>query len=202
MHKLSLCTFALCLGFASITHAQATVTKTKFKGSTVIASALSGDDPCITAGFGLSASDQVSKDANGTTTTKELDIGYSGSDACNMLSFGGDATLPLTVPIAGVTTITFPFDITISYLNSDTGERFTKRLTGSITITANGDFEKSRRTDISQTEVLRTVTRSKGNTREATVTITAKLDGVPQSLPITEGEIGTVKNGTREVTRF
>jgi hypothetical protein len=42
MRKLTLCTFALCLGFASITHAAPTVTKLKFKGNT----ASGGRDLC------------------------------------------------------------------------------------------------------------------------------------------------------------
>lgn len=202
MRKLSLCTFALCLGFASITQAQPVVTKTKFKGATVEGTALSGDDGCFSAGFGLTASEQVNKDASGTTTVKTLEIGYGGRDLCNFLSFGGNTTVELTVPITNVSTVTFPFDFNVQYVNTETNERFEKRLTGSITITASGDFEKSRRTEVSQTQTSRTVRRSKGNTREATVTINASLDGVPQSLPITDGEIGTVKNGTLEITYY
>jgi hypothetical protein len=202
MRKLSFCTFALCLGFASITHADPTVTKIKFKGNSVLGTALSGDDGCFSASFGVRASDEVNKDGTGTTTTKTLDIGYGGRDLCNFLSFGGNSVTTLTIPIANQTTVTFPFDILIDYANTETNERFQKHLTGSVTISATGDFEKSRRTEISQNQTMRTVTRSKGNTREATLSITAKLDGVPQSLPITEAAIGAVKNGTIEITRY
>jgi hypothetical protein len=202
MRKLSFCTFALCLGVASITHAAPTVTKVRFTGNTVSGSAASGDNGCFSASLGVTASDEVSKDGTGTTTSKKLNIGYGGFDRCEFLSFGGNITTTLTVPIANQTSVTFPFDILVNYANTETNERFEKHLIGTVTITASGDFEKSRRTEISQNQTMRTVTRSKGNTREATLSVSAKLDGVPQSLPITEGEIGTVRNGTIEITRY
>ena len=80
-------------------------------------------------------------------------------------------------------------------------ERFQKRVTGSVTITATGDFEKSRRTEINQNQEQRTVTRSRGTTKEATLTLDLKVDGVPQSMPIQNGEIGTTKNGNIEITQ-
>src|SRR5436305_1693157 len=95
MRKLSLCTFVLCLSFVSISHAQPTVTKFKFKGNTVNASAASGDDGCFSAFFGLTASDDVTKDETGATKTRTLRIGYVGRDLCNFLSFGGDSTIAL-----------------------------------------------------------------------------------------------------------
>ncbi len=202
MRKLSIGTFALVLGLASVTHAAPTVTKVKFKGNTVSGSAASGDDGCFSAFFGITASDEVNKDDTGTTTTKTLSIGYGGRDLCNFLSFGGNSFTTLTIPIANQSSVTFPFDIVVNFANTETDERFEKHLVGTVTITASGDFEKSRRTEISQSQLMRTVTRSKGNTREATLTLDAKLDGVPQSLPITEAEIGTVKNGTIETTRY
>lgn len=202
MRKLSFCTFALCLGLTSMTQAEPTVSKVKFKGNTVSGSAASGDDGCFSASFGLTASDEVNKDGTGTTTTKTLSIGYGGRDLCNSLSFGGNQTTTLTVPIANQSSVTFPFDVLVSFANTETNERFEKHLTGTVTITATGDFEKSRRTEISQNQMMRTVTRSKGNTREATLSISAALDGVPVSLPITEAELGTVKNGTIEITRY
>lgn len=202
MRKLSLCTLALCLGFASITHAEPTVTKFKFKGNTVGANGASGDDGCFSAFFGLTASDDMTKDETGATSTRTLDVGYGGRDLCEKLSFGGRQITQLTIPIAGVTTVTIPFDFVVDYVNTDTSERFQKRLTGSVTITATGDFEKSRRTEISDTQQQRTVTRSKGNTREASVVLNAQLDGVTQSFPITSGEIGTAKRGTIEITRY
>lgn len=201
MLKFSLCTLALCLGFASVTHAQ-TVTKYKFKGNTVHASAATGDNGCFSGFFGLTASDDITKDETGATSTKTLEVGYFGRDLCEKLSFGGGVTVPLTVPIAGINTITFPFDFDVNYVNTDTGERFTRRITGSVTVTATGDFERSRRTEISDTQQQRVVTRYKGSTREATVNLTIAVDGTSQTMPITSGELGTVRRGTREVTRF
>jgi hypothetical protein len=202
MRMLSFCTLALCLGFASLTHAQPTVTKYKFKGNTVHASAASGDNGCFSGFFGLTATDDITKDGSGQSATKTLEVGYFGRDLCEKLSFGGGSTTTLTVPIAGISTISFPFDFDVNYVNTDTGERFTRHVSGSVTITATGDFEKSRRTEISDTQVQRTVTRSKGNTREANISLDLKLDGVPQSMPIQSGELGTSKKGTIEITRY
>jgi hypothetical protein len=202
MRKLSLCMFALCLGFASLTQAQSTVTKTRFKGNTAHASAASGDDGCFSAFFGVTASDEVTKDSTGKTVTKTVEIGYGGRDLCEHLSFGGRQDKELTVAIGDQTSVTFDFDFLVNYANTETNERFTRRLTGTVTITANGDFERSQRTEIIQSQEQRTVTRYKGNTREATVTVNVLLDGVPQSLPITSGELGTVKSGTIETTRY
>src|SRR5262245_29484131 len=120
MKKFSLGVFALCLGIASITHAEPTVTKFKFKGSSVRARAFSGDDGCFSASFGVVASDEVSKDGSGSTTTRTLEVGYGGRDLCNFLSFGGASTIPLPVPIANQTTVTFTFDIVINYANTET----------------------------------------------------------------------------------
>lgn len=202
MRMLSLCTLALCLGFASLTHAQPTVTKYKFKGNTVSASGASGDDGCYSAFFGLTASDDLTKDETGATSTKTLDIGFGGRDLCEKLSFGGRQVTTLTIPIANVATVTFPFDFLVDYVNTDTGERFQKRITGSVTVTATGDFERSRRTEISDTQQQRTVTRSRGTTREASVVLDLKVDGVPQATPITNGELGTARRGTIEITRY
>jgi hypothetical protein len=199
---LSFCTLALCLGFASLTHAQPTVTKYRFKGNTVHASAATGDDGCFSGFFSLHASDDITKDESGSVSNKTLEVGYFGRDLCQKLSFGGGVTTPLTIPIAGISTVTFPFDFLVNYVNTDTGERFQRRITGSVTITATGDFEKSRRTEISDTQQQRTVTRSKGNSREANLNLALQVEGVSQAMPITSGEIGTAKRGTIEVTRY
>jgi len=202
MRKLSPCMFALCLGFASLTHAQATTTKTKFKGNTAHASAASGDDGCFSAFWGVTASDEVTKDSTGKTVTKTVQIGYGGRDVCEHLSFGGVQNKELTIAIGAQTSVSFDFDFLVNYANTETDERFTRRLTGTVTITANGDFERSQRTEIIQSQQQRTVTRYKGNTREADVTLSVLLDGVPQTLPIVSGELGTVKNGTIETTSY
>lgn len=202
MRKLSFCTFALCLGFASVTHADPTVTKYKFKGNTAGGSAWTGDDGCFSASMGVHASDDITKDGSGSTTSQLVEIGYGGRDLCNHLSFGGAKTIPLTIPIANVSTVTFSFDIVIDYANTETDERFQRHLTGTATITATGEFEKSRTSQIVQSQEVRTVTRSKGTTREASFVVDVKLDGVPQTFAITSGEIGTTKSGSMEITRF
>jgi hypothetical protein len=102
--------------------------------------------------------------------------------------------------IGNQTSLTFPFDFIVSYANTETNERFEKRMTGTVTITATGDVERSQTTEVLQNQQQRTSKRSKGSTRDATVTLDAKLDGVPQSLPITSGEIGTVTNGDITIT--
>lgn len=203
MRKLSFCMFALCLGLASTTHAEPTITKYKFKGTTVHGAAASGDDGCFSAFFGATASDEMTKDGpGGPTTTKRVEIGYGGRDLCEHLSFGGRQDKELTVPIGTQTSVTFDFDFLVNYANTETNERFTRRVTGTITITAAGDVEKSQMTEIVQTRKLKTVTRSKGNTRDATVSVNVLLDGVPQTLPILSGEIGIVQKGTMEITKY
>lgn len=201
MRKLSLCLFAFSLGFASLTQAQPTVTKATFKGNTAHAAAASGDNGCFSAFFGVTASDEVTKGDAGTTTTKTVEIGYGGRDLCEHLSFGGRQDKPLTFNIANQT-MTFDFDFLVNYANTETDERFTRRVTGTVTITPNGDVERSRRNEIVQNQELRTVTRSKGTTRDATVTVNVSIDGVPQSLPIISGEVGSVSKGTIETTRY
>jgi hypothetical protein len=202
MRKLWLCTMALCLGLVSSTNAATSVTKFKVKGNTVSGLAEQGDpDTCFFAGLSVTASDETTKDGTGSTTARTLVINYTGRDFCNLLSFGGFSTNPLTVPITG-NTVTFPFDLTVNYVNTDTGASSQRRLVGTVTFTASGDFDKSRETTITQNESMRVIARTKGNARDANITVSATLDGVTQAFDPSTGVMGNMKSGTVEITRY
>jgi hypothetical protein len=202
MQKLSLCTVALCLGFASITHADPVVTKYKMKGNSASGGLFTPDDPCFTGLLSVAASEEMTKDATGTTSSKTLLISFTGFDNCQSLSLQSFVSVPLTVAIANQSTVTLPFDVVVDYENIDTGATFQKRLVGSATITATDDFEKSKRTQITENEGTRQVVRTKGTTRESTITATATLDGATLTFVPSTGEIGNVKNGSVEITRY
>jgi hypothetical protein len=204
MRQLSVCTLALCLGFASITHASS-VTKLTVKGNTVGGGLSTVEDTCFNGFFNVQASDSVTKDGTSTTATKELMFYFFGSDSCQSLSYSSFVSIPLTVAIANKSTVTFPFNFLVDVTPFD-GDVPTaqKRLVGSVTITATGDFQKSRQTDITQNETTRQVVRTKGTTRDASIKVTAKLDNAALNF-VTDGgsaDIGTTKNGTIEIIRY
>ena len=204
MRKLWVCTLALCLGFASITHASS-VTKLTFKGNTASGGIGTVDDSCFNAWFSIQASDQVTKDGTTTTNTKELMLSFFASDSCQSVYYNSFVTVPLTVAIANQSAVTLPFDFLVDVIPFDSEVATAqKRVVGSVTITANADFQKSRQVDITQNETTRQVVRSKGTTRDASITATAQLDGVQLNFAPATGsaEIGTTKNGTIEVTRY
>lgn len=202
MRKLSVCTLALCLGFASITHAD-TVTKIKFKGNTAGGFASTGDDPCFYASVSASAADQVTRDSTGATETKEIFVDFFGFDNCKSLSYSGFAVLPLTSSIANQSQVAIPFDLMVDVYELDSDVPFEQQhVVGTATINATGNSSKSRQADITQDETMRTVTRSKGTTREASMDVTARLDDVQIAFVQGFGEIGSTKSGTLEVTRF
>ena len=201
MRKFSLCTIMLSLGLvASSSSAATSVTRYKMKGNSASGLATQSDD-CINAGLFVSASDETTKDGTGTTSSRSAFVSYGGSDACNSLSFGGTLQLPLTVSLA-TPSVTLSFDIPVDYVNTDTDEQSTRHLVGSVTFVATGDFEKSRDTNITQTENMRVVSRSKGNTRDADMTVNAKLDGVVVTFQPSTGSLGTTKQGNVEITRY
>lgn len=209
MHKVTACVFALSLGLGSTVHAAAaTTTRYSFKGSSAFAS-VDADDAggCIRAGLYVYASEETTKDVAGNrTTTRSAFISYGGSDDCMLLSFGGGGQVTFSAPI-GAQTFTLPFDITVDFAETDVpdnedGERFSRRLVGSVTLNATGDLEKSRETNITKNETQRVVVRSKGTTREADVTVNAKLDGVKVKFLPGTGSLGTTKQATVEVTKF
>jgi hypothetical protein len=204
MRKLSLCTLTLCLGFASITHASS-VTKLKIKGNSAGGGTSTPEDPCFNGFFSVQASEQVTKDGTTNAETKELMLFFFGSDNCQSLSYSSFVTLPLTIPIANRSTVTIPFDFLVDVTPFDSEVSTQTRLVGSATITATGDFVKTRQTNITQNETTRQVVRSKGNSREASITVAARLDGAQLNFVPGEAgsaEIGTTKNGTIEVTRY
>lgn len=201
MRKVSLCAcvIALCFGLVSEASA-ASRTRYRLKGQSAFAVAERHDD-CIDASFSISASDETTKDGSDTTVTRSAFVGFGGRDLCNFLSFGNGVMVPLEVPLS-TSSVTLPFDFMIDYANTETNERFQRRLVGSVTIVANGDFEKTRETIILENDNTRTVTRSKGNAREATATVTATLDGVPFAFEPGTGTLGTINVGTVEVVRY
>lgn len=204
MRKLSICTLAICLGFASSTHASS-VTKVTFKGNTASGSIGLADDPCFSGTIGFEASDSVLRDGTNTTQTKELYAYFYGSDSCRAVFYYGFATVPLTINIANQSTVTLPFDFMVDVTPFD-GDMPTaqRRVKGTATLTATGDFQKSRQVDITQNEVSRQVVRSKGNTRDANITVNAKFAGNQLSFNADSGyaELGTTRNGTRETTVY
>lgn len=204
MRKLSVCTLALCLGFASITHASS-VTKFQVKGNTAGGGLSTVEDSCFNGFFNVQASDSVTKDGTTTAETKELMFFFFGSDNCQFLSYSSFVSIPLTVSIANKSTLTFPFDFLVDVTPFD-AEMPTaqKRLVGSVTITATGDFQKSRQTDITQNETTRQVVRTKGTTRDASIKVTATLDNAALNFASDGGsaDIGTTKNGTVEIIRY
>lgn len=203
MRKLSLCTLALCLGFAATSHA-ATVTKLKIKGATASGGTSTVEDPCFNAYLSVGAFEQVTKDGTTNTKTNELSLYFFGTDNCQSLSYYSSVTVPLTFPIANQSTVTLPFDVQVEITPFDSDVYTSrKRLVGTATITATGDFVKTRESNIVQNEVSRQVTRSKGNSREANITVSAKLGGTQLNfVPGESAEIGTTKNGTIETTHY
>lgn len=204
MWKLSVCTLALCLSVASITQASS-VTKLTFKGNTAGGGLSTADDPCFSGFFSIQASDSVTKDGTTTTQTKELYVSFFGSDSCRAVFYSGSVVVPLTVNLANQSTVTLPFDLMVDVTPFDAETPSAqRRLKGSATIVATGDFQKSRQVDITQNEVSRQVVRSKGNSRDANITVTAKLAGNPLAFNADSGsaELGTTKNGTIETTHY
>ncbi len=205
MRKLSFGTLALCLGFASISHAS-TVTKLKIKGNTAGGGVSTVEDPCFNGFLSIQASEQVTKDGSSNDETKELILNFFGNDSCQSLSYSSFVTVPLTIPIANRSTVTLPFDIQVDITPYDSEvSTQQKRLVGTATISATGDFVKTRQTNIVQNEATRQVVRSKGNSRQASITVSAQFGGAPLAFVPGEAgsaEIGTTKNGTIEVTRF
>lgn len=202
MRKLSICTLALCLGFASIGYA-ATVTKSKVKGNSASGGASTVEDPCFNASISVQAFDQVSKDNTSTTVTKEISVFFFGNDSCKSLNYNGFSVVPLTFNIANQSTVTLPFDFTVDVTPFDSDQAVHKRFVGSATITATGDFEKSRQVNTTQDDNMRQVVRTKGTTRDATLTVTAKLGGTQLNFTPNEfAEIGTTKSGTIETTQY
>lgn len=201
MRKLSLCTLALCLGFASITHASS-VTKIKIKGNTAGGGTSTPEGPCFNGFFSVQASEQVTRDSTGNSETKELLFFFFGSDSCQSLSYSSFVTVPLTFSIANQSTVSIPFDFQVDVTPFDSEISTQKRLVGTATITATGDFVKTRQSNIIQNETTRQIVRSKGNSREASITVSASLDGAQLNFEAGSAEIGTTKNGTIEVTRY
>lgn len=203
MRKLSVCTLALFLGFASIGHA-ATVTKVKVKGNSASGGASTVEDACFNASISVQAFDSVTRDGTTTTATKELSVFFFGFDSCQNLSYSGASVVPLTINIANQSTVTLPFDLQVDVTPTDSDTPTAqKRLKGSATITATGDFEKSRQVNITQDDGTRQVVRTKGTTRDASLAVTAKLGGNPLNFVTNEfAEIGTTKNGTIETTQY
>lgn len=204
MRKLSICTLALCLGFASITHASS-VTKVKVKGNSAGGGTSTVEDPCFYFSFSFNAFDQVTKDGTNTPATKELSFSVFGFDNCTEEYYTANVTVPLTIPIANQSSLSLPFDFLVDVYPSDSEELLEqRRLVGNVTITATGDFQKSRQTNITQTATTRQVVRTKSNARQADVTATATFDGVPVNFDPDAGggEIGTTSNGTIEITRY
>jgi hypothetical protein len=204
MRKLSFCTLALCLGFASTTHASS-FTRLVIKGNTASGGISTADDPCLSGSLSVEASDSVVKDGTTTTQTKELYVAFFGSDSCKSVFYYGFAVVPLTVNVANQATVTLPFDFMIDETPFDAEvPSAQRRVKGSATITATGDFQKSRQVDITQNEMSRQVVRTKGSTRDATIVVNAKLAGNQLSFNADSGyaELGTTKNGTIEITRY
>ena len=204
MRKLWVCTLALCLGFASIGHASS-VTKFQFKGNTVGGGISTVEDACTYLYFNVYASDSVIKEGAATTTTKELTFYIFGFDNCQSVNYSSFVALPLTVSLPNQSSVTFPFDFLVDVTPFDSYDvTAQKRMVGSVTLTATGDSQKSRQDDITQSETTRQVVRSRGTTRDATITATAKLDGVQLnfSAETGSGEMGTTRTGTMEITRY
>ena len=201
MHKFSLCTIALGLGLvASSTSAATSVTRYRMKGNSASGLATQSTD-CLSGGLFVSASDETTRDGTGTTSSRTAFFSYGGSDVCNSLSFGGSLQAPLTVSLT-TPTVTLPFDIPVDFVNTDTDDHFTRHLVGSVTFVATGDFERSRDANITQTANMRVVSKSKGNTRDADITVNATLDGVATAFQPSTGSLGTTRLGTVEITRF
>lgn len=204
MRKLWVCTLAFCLGFASISHASS-VTKFSFKGNTVGGGISSVDDACTYLYFNVYAADQVIKEGAASTETKELTFYVFGFDNCQSVSYSSFVALPLTVSLANTSSVTFPFDFLVDVTPFDSYDvTAQKRLVGTVTLTATGDFQKSRQDDITQSETTRQVVRSKGTTRDATIKATAQFDGVQLNFSAETGsaEMGTTRSGTMEITRY
>lgn len=204
MRKLWVCTLTLCLGFASTSHASS-VSKFQFSGNTAGGGIGTVDAECFNAYFFVQASDSVIKEGSSTTVTKELLFNFFAVDNCLALSYSSFAVVPLTTSLLNKSTVTFPFDILVDVTPFDsydvTGQ---KRLVGTVTITATGELQKSRQDDITQSEASRQVVRSKGTTRDASITATAKFDGVQVNFAADSGsaEMGTTKTGSMEITRY
>lgn len=192
--------FALGLGVTLPASAAApSVTKIRYQGQSAYAAA-EHHDGCIDASFSISASEETFRDANGTSTQSSAFVGFGGRDLCNFLSFGGGMLIPLTVELNN-NAVTIPFDFLIDYANTETDERSQRRLVGTVTIVANGDFEKVRENTTVVNNGVKTVTKQRGNTREADATVNATLDDVPFTFDAGTGSLGIIRNGTLEFTR-
>lgn len=207
MKKLSAGVFALCLGLGSTAYADPTTTRTIQKGASASGSVDIDDvNGCIHGTLFVDASNDTYKDEAGSTHSRSVFVNFVGSDDCEGLVAGFDSNyFPLTTTI-GAQSFSYNFDVNIGFYDF-TSEDFTPvathRFTGTMTISATGDLEKSHETTITLTETARTVVRSKKTARDADVTVTkAKYDDVKTKFTPGSGSIGETKLATIEVTRF
>jgi hypothetical protein len=205
MQKLSASVVALCLGFGSTAYAIPVTTRYVQKGASASGS-LELDDPdgCIHGTLFLTASEDVSKDATGSTHSRQVFMNFVGSDDCAVLNAGFDSLFfPLTTPI-GSQSFTYAFDLNVNFYSPETGDPVTAhRFTGTMTISTTGDLVKSRDANITVTDSERTVVRSKNTTRDADAVVTkAKIDNKKTSFLPGTGSIGETKNATIEITQY
>jgi hypothetical protein len=148
MQKLSASVLALCLGLGSTVHANPP-TKSRYvhKGASASGSADINDaNGCIHGTLYIEATDDMSKDQPGSPHARSVFVNFVGSDDCAGLVAGFDASyLPLSTAI-GSQSFSYNFDVNIGFYDftsPDFTPAATHRFTGTMTITATGDLEKS-----------------------------------------------------------
>jgi hypothetical protein len=208
MQKLTAGFAALCvgLGLSSTAHAVPTNTRYVQKGTTAEAS-VDLDDPsgCIRGTLYVSAAEDTYKDQTGSSHSRSVFVNFVGEDLCKGLVTNLDTNpLPLTTKI-DTSTFSYTFNLNVPFIKADAEDPVPlyRRLTGTLTITASGDFDKSHETNISISKTERVIVRSKRNTRDADAVVTnAKLANVNTNFLAGTGSIGETKSATVDITRY
>lgn len=208
MQKLTAGFGALCIGLGLSSTAFALPTSTRYvqKGTTAEGS-VDLDDPsgCVRGTLYVSAAEDTYKDQTGASHSRGIFVNFVGEDTCRGLVTNLDTSLlPLTTQI-NTQSFSYTFNLNVPFIKPDAEDPVPvyRRLTGTMVITASGDFERSHENHITISKTERVSVRSKRNTRDADAVVNnAKLGGVSTSFLPGTGSLGETKTATVEISRY